>query len=37
MSDPIDFYRTFQGLLQNTKDTDWIVEPSAIASLVTLF
>ena len=58
MSDPIGFYKTFQGLLrgqgieamltsgmacveyglqQNTKDTDWIVEPSTIASLVTLF
>ena len=55
MSDPIGFYKTFQGLLrgqgieamltsgmacveyglqQNTKDTDWIVEPSTIASLV---
>ena len=58
MSDPIDFYRAFQGLLrergiagvltsgmacveyglqQNTKDTDWIIAPADIGSLVALF
>ena len=58
MSDPIEFYRSFQTLLrgraitgvltsgmacveygiqQNTKDTDWIIAPGDIGSLVSLF
>lgn len=58
MSDPITFYRSFQGMLrersikasltsgmacveyglqQNTKDTDWILDPDGIIRLVELF
>ncbi|MFN9370140.1 MAG: hypothetical protein ACK6CT_15475 [Planctomycetia bacterium] len=58
MSDPIAFYRSFQGMLreraikatltsgmacveyglqQNTKDTDWILDPEGIIRLVELF